>query len=92
MGDEDWFQALGYGKVDGERVLIPRGYRVLHQVPHLSDGLIQQVIRHYGDIRSLGLESPAELGTVEGVSQSTLLSYIEHCTQVNLSDFVGDQP
>lgn len=67
LSDEDWYYALGYGKADGERLLIPRGYRVLHQIPRLPDGVIQQLIRQYQDVRALAAASLADLDTVDGI-------------------------
>ncbi|NMP22159.1 DNA integrity scanning diadenylate cyclase DisA [Sulfobacillus harzensis] len=67
LTDDDWYQALGYSKRSGERLLIPRGYRVLHQVPRLPDGIIQQLIKRYQDVRALASASIADLDEVEGV-------------------------
>lgn len=65
--DEDWYHALGYSKDDGERVLWPRGYRLLHQVPRLPEAVIQQVVTHFGHIERLKAASLAELDQVDGV-------------------------
>lgn len=67
LSDEDWYRALGYGKNDGDRLLTPRGYRVLHQIPRLPDAVIQQLVRRYRDVRQLALTSLDDLDTVEGV-------------------------
>ncbi len=67
LSDEDWYQALGYARGDGERLLVPRGYRVLHQVPRLPDAVIQQLIKRYRDARAMGAASIADLDNVEGV-------------------------
>lgn len=67
LTDDDWYMALGYGKGQGERILIPRGYRVLHQVPRLPDAVIQQLVKRYHDVRALGSATPEQLDEVEGV-------------------------
>lgn len=67
LSDEDWYLALGYGKGEGTRLLVPRGYRVLHQIPRLPDTVIQQLVRRYEDVRALTSATPADLDKVEGV-------------------------
>lgn len=67
LTDEDWYQALGYAKNDGERLLIPRGYRVLHQIPRLPDSVIRQLVRRYKDVRTLAAATAADLDDVAGV-------------------------
>ncbi len=67
MMNEDWYHALGYGKNDGERILVPRGYRLLHQVPRLPDNVVQRLVLHFPDVRALAAASPEDLDQVEGV-------------------------
>jgi diadenylate cyclase len=67
LSDEDWYRALGYGRTEGEKLLVPRGYRILHLIPRLPDAVIQQLVRRYQDVRALAAASPAELDQVEGV-------------------------
>lgn len=67
MSDEDWYAALGYGKSEGDRMLSPRGYRLLHQVPRLPDSVIQELIRRYADVHQLASATPRDLDDVAGV-------------------------
>lgn len=67
MTDEDWYQALGYARGDADRLVIPRGYRLLHQIPRLPDAVIHELIKSYHDVRALALASPDDLDAVDGV-------------------------
>ena len=67
MSDDDWYHALGYTKTDADRIVFPRGYRVLNQIPRLPDAVIEQLIARFSDIRALAAASPADLDRVEGV-------------------------
>ena len=45
----------------------PRGFRLLHKVPRLSDWVIDAVVSHFGDLSHL-MEAPVdELAAVPGV-------------------------
>lgn len=67
LSDEDWYHALGYSKGDSDRLVVPRGVRVLHQIPRLPDAVVQQLAARYHDIRALANATPADLDNVEGV-------------------------
>jgi len=45
----------------------PRGFRMLRKIPRLSDDVIDRVVCHYGDLKSV-IDAPVEdLATIEGV-------------------------
>lgn len=85
LSDEDWFRALGYGKGDGERILFPRGCRVLHQVPRLPDPVIRHLIDRYQDVRALGAATVDDLDRVEGVGpqRAALIFRALHPGEIN---------
>lgn len=67
LSDDDWHTALGYGKGQGERTLVARGIRILHQVPRLPEAVIALLLRRYPDIRALEAAAIPDLDQVEGV-------------------------
>lgn len=67
MSDEDWYHVLGYSKSDFDRIVVPRGYRILNQIPRLPESVIEQLVVSYGDIRALASATPADLDQVDGV-------------------------
>ena len=60
--------ALGFGADAAlEKQVRPRGFRLLHKVPRLSDWVIDAVVSHFGDLSHL-MEAPVEeLAAVPGV-------------------------
>jgi diadenylate cyclase len=45
----------------------PRGYRVLSQVPRLPEGVVRQVVRHFGSLDAIIRASHRDLEGVDGV-------------------------
>jgi diadenylate cyclase len=60
--------ALGFGQdVPLDKQVRPRGFRLLHKIPRMSEWLIDAVVSHFGDLNRL-IESPLdELAAVPGV-------------------------
>ncbi len=60
--------ALGFGAdVAPDKHVRPRGFRLLHKIPRLTDWAIDAVVSHFGDLNRL-VESPLdELAAVPGV-------------------------
>ena len=60
--------ALGFGTdLVLDKQVRPRGFRLLHKIPRLSDWVIDAVVSHFGDLNHL-IESPLdELAAVPGV-------------------------
>ncbi len=60
--------ALGFGPDAAlDKHVRPRGFRLLHKIPRLSDGVIDAVVSHFGDLNHL-MEAPVdELAAVPGV-------------------------
>jgi diadenylate cyclase len=61
-------EALGFGKDAAlDKHVRPRGFRLLHKVPRLSEVVIDAVVSHFGDLNHL-IEAPIdELAAVPGV-------------------------
>jgi len=51
--------------------LAPRGYRLLHRLPQLSDVLIERLVRKFGSLPEILSASAAELESVEGIGAAT---------------------
>jgi diadenylate cyclase len=51
--------------------LAPRGYRLLHRLPQLSDALIERLVQKFGSLPEILSASAAELETVEGIGSAT---------------------
>lgn len=61
--------ALGFApETDSlQKTVRPRGFRMLHKIPRLGDDVIDRVVCHYGDLKSI-IDAPVEdLATIEGV-------------------------
>ncbi len=60
--------ALGFGAdLELDRHIRPRGFRLLHKIPRLSEGVVDSVVSHFGDLNHL-IEAPVdELAAVAGV-------------------------
>jgi len=61
-------EALGFGPDAAlDEQVRPRGFRLLHKIPRLSLGVIDEVVSHFGDLNHL-IECPVdELAAVPGV-------------------------
>jgi diadenylate cyclase len=51
--------------------LAPRGYRLLHRLPQLSDVLIERLVARFGSLPDILSASAAELESVEGIGAAT---------------------
>lgn len=60
---------LGYENPDLELLLRPRGYRVLHKIPRLPQGVIDNVVQTLGGLSEIATSPPEKLGTVEGIGE-----------------------
>jgi diadenylate cyclase len=60
---------LGYEDPDLELPLRPRGYRVLHKIPRLPQGVIDNVVQTLGGLADIMASPPEKLGTVEGIGE-----------------------
>jgi diadenylate cyclase len=60
---------LGYDNPDLESPLKPRGYRVLHKIPRLPQGVIDNVVQTLGGLSEIMTSPPEKLDTVEGIGE-----------------------
>jgi diadenylate cyclase len=51
--------------------LAPRGYRLLHRLPQLSDVLIERLVARFGSLPEILSASAAELESVDGIGAPT---------------------
>ena len=51
--------------------LAPRGYRLLHRLPQLSETLIDRLVERFGSLPEILSASAAELESVEGIGAAT---------------------
>jgi diadenylate cyclase len=51
--------------------LAPKGYRLLHRLPQLSDTLVQRMVQRFGSLPEIMSASAAELESVEGIGSAT---------------------
>jgi diadenylate cyclase len=51
--------------------LAPKGYRLLHRLPQLSDTLIERLVSRFGSLPEILSASAAELESVEGIGTAT---------------------
>jgi diadenylate cyclase len=51
--------------------LAPRGYRMLHRLPQLSETLIERLVTRFGTLPEILSASAAELESVEGIGAAT---------------------
>ena len=62
---------------DTESVIEPRGYRLLHHLPRLSDVIIERIVDRFENLQHIMRASIAELEKVEGVGQARATSVKE---------------
>ena len=62
---------------DTESGIEPRGYRLLHHLPRLSDVIIERVVDRFENLQHIMRASIAELEKVEGVGQARATSVKE---------------
>ncbi len=60
---------LGYDVTDLESPLQPRGYRVLHKIPRLPQGVIDNVVMTLGGLSEIMASPPEKLDMVEGIGE-----------------------
>ena len=51
--------------------LAPKGYRILHRLPQLSDTLIERLVARFGSLPEILSASAAELESIEGIGAAT---------------------
>jgi diadenylate cyclase len=51
--------------------LAPRGYRLLHRLPQLSDVLVERLVQRFGSLPEIMSASTSELESVEGIGGAT---------------------
>ncbi|MGP0029614.1 MAG: DNA integrity scanning diadenylate cyclase DisA [Acidimicrobiales bacterium] len=51
--------------------LAPRGYRILHRLPQLSDVLVERLVDRFGSLPEIMSASSSELESVEGIGAAT---------------------
>jgi diadenylate cyclase len=62
---------------DTDSGLEPRGYRLLHHLPRLSDVIIERIVERFENLQHIMRASIAELEQVEGVGQARATSVKE---------------
>ena len=67
---------LGLAQPDNElhAEMAPRGYRLLHRLPQLSDILVERLVEKFGSLPEIMSASSAELESVEGIGTATARS------------------
>ena len=65
----DIARLLGYGITPStlDIPVIPRGYRILRQIPRLPSLVIDNIVAHFKTMSRIYTATPAELDKVEGV-------------------------
>ena len=51
--------------------LAPRGYRLLHRLPQLSEVLVERLVMRFGSLPAIMSASATELESVEGIGAAT---------------------
>ena len=67
LGDLLGLSAEGH---EGETHMRPRGYRLLHRMPRLTDQLIENVVTHFGTLQNVMAADTIALDAVTGIGQS----------------------
>ena len=62
---------------DAESGIEPRGYRLLHHLPRLSDTIIERIVGRFVNLQHIMRASLSELEKVEGVGQTRATSVKE---------------
>lgn len=64
-------RVLGYLNVGTamEEPVSPRGYRILHKIPRLPSGIIQNLVDRFGDLSTILNASIEELDEVDGIGE-----------------------
>jgi diadenylate cyclase len=62
---------------DAESGIEPRGYRLLHHLPRLSDTIIERIVERFVDLQHIMRASLADLEKVDGVGQTRATSVKE---------------
>jgi diadenylate cyclase len=61
---------LAPAQFDLEASLEPRGYRLLHRLPHFSEALVDRIVEHFSGLQKIMRASVGELEEVGGVGQA----------------------
>lgn len=64
-------KALGYGGISLVDTLIsPKGYRVLFKVPRIPNSVIENLVKHFNELKFVIDASTSELDKVEGIGEA----------------------
>lgn len=55
---------------DPDEPASPRGYRLLQRVPRLPDGVVEELVLHFGSLTAISEATPEELHEVGGVGEA----------------------
>ena len=61
---------LGYEEEDLDDFLLPRGYRVLHQIPRLPNTVIERIVDTFGNLENILATHKEELQEVKGIAET----------------------
>ncbi|MFW6006003.1 MAG: DNA integrity scanning diadenylate cyclase DisA [Candidatus Bipolaricaulota bacterium] len=61
---------LGYEEEDLDDFLVPRGYRILHQIPRLPHTVIERVVDKFGNLEEILSAEKEELQEVKGIAET----------------------
>ncbi len=83
-------QALGYSGSQDEmdRLLVPRGYRVLSRIPRLPSSIVEKLVRHFRNLQGIMEASEEMLEEVEGVGKTRAAVIMEGLRRISENSLV----
>lgn len=64
-------KVLGYpGTQIVDKLISPRGYRILNMIPRLPSGIVDNMVKHFGELQKIMNASLEELDLVDGIGEA----------------------
>jgi diadenylate cyclase len=90
LNENDLIKLLGYELKEGllEKIVYPRGYRMLHRIPRLPQPIILNLVNHFGNLNGIFKASIDKLDDVEGIGEKRALKIKEGLERIQEQLFI----
>jgi diadenylate cyclase len=90
LNENDLIKLLGYELKEGilEKIVYPRGYRMLNRIPRLPHPIIMNLVNHFRNLNGIAKASIDMLDEVEGIGEKRALKIKEGLERIQEQLFI----